>query len=220
MPENVAKMRGRARKIYSILLEEYPKAHCTLDFGNAFQLLVATILAAQCSDERVNMVTPALFRKDPDPESLAAAREAELQKMIVSTGFFRNKAKSLIGMSKALIEKHAGRVPDDMDALTALPGVGRKTANVILGNVFGRPAIIVDTHMKRLMARLGFTGNDDPDKIEADLIEIIPEERQTMWSHLIVFHGRTICQAKRPLCPQCRINSLCPFPDKTKDLFG
>jgi endonuclease-3 len=220
MPESLAKMRGRARKIYLMLLEEYPSAHCTLDFKNAFQLLAATILAAQCTDERVNIVTPALFTKYPDPQSLAAARETDLQKMIVSTGFFRNKAKSLIGMSKALIEKHAGRVPDDIDALTALPGVGRKTANVILGNVFGRPAVIVDTHMKRLMARLGFTGNDDPGKIESDLVEIVPAEHQTMWSHLVVFHGRTICQAKKPLCPQCRINSLCPFPNKTKDLFG
>jgi len=216
MKETANARRARARKIYSILTKEYPDARCRLDHRNAFELLVATILAAQCTDDRVNMVTPALFAKFPDAAALARADETVLQKMVVSTGFFRNKTKSLLGMSKALVEKHGGRVPEDMEALTALPGVGRKTANVIRGNCFGKPAIIVDTHCIRLSHRLGFTANTDPDKIEADLMKVVPEEHWTMWSHIIVFHGRKTCTARKPACPVCVITALCPYPDKTK----
>jgi endonuclease-3 len=216
MRESIEKMQERARKIYAILAKRYPDARCTLDFKNAWQLVVATILAAQCTDERVNMVTPALFKKYPDAKALSAADEKELQQMIMSTGFFRNKAKSLLGMSKKLIEEFGGKVPDEMDKLTSLRGVGRKTANVILGNCFGKPAIIVDTHCMRVSQRLAFTANKNPEKIEADIGKIIPEERQTMWSHLMVFHGRNICKAPKPLCRECPIISLCPFPEKTK----
>ena len=219
MPESLAQKRVRATKIYSLLVKDYPGAKCTLDFESPFQLLVATILAAQCTDERVNIVTPALFHKYPDAAALAAADEADLQKMIASTGFFRNKSKSLLGASRELVEKFSGKVPSTMDELLALPGVGRKTANVILGNCFDRAVIIVDTHCIRLSQRLGFTKNTDPDKIEADLVKIIPEEKRTMWSHLMVFHGRTVCQSKKPRCPGCAVNSLCPYKDKTKGLF-
>jgi len=216
MRETLEKMEERARRIYAILAKRYPDARCTLDFQNAYQLLVATILAAQCTDERVNMVTPALFRKYPDAKALSAADEKELQQMIMSTGFFRNKAKSLVGMSKKLIEDFGGEVPGEMDKLTSLAGVGRKTANVILGNCFGKPAIIVDTHCRRVSQRLGFSANKDPDKIEADIAKIVPEERRTMWSHLVVFHGRNICRAPKPRCRECPIIELCPFPEKTK----
>ena len=215
MAETLVEKRRRAAKIYSILLKRYPDARCTLDYENPFQLLVATILAAQCTDERVNMVTPALFRKYPTPEKLAGAKPAELEKMIASTGFFRNKTKSLLGMSAALIEHYGGRVPETIGDLVKLPGVGRKTANVVLGNCFARPAVIVDTHARRVSQRLGLTSNDDPDKIEADMVKIIPEDRQTMWSHLLVFHGRNICKAPKPHCPRCPVILLCPYPDKT-----
>ena len=216
MRENQEAKRERAAKVYSILIREYPDAACSLDHRNAFELLVATILAAQCTDERVNMLTPALFRKYPDAAALSGADEPTLQNMIASTGFFRNKAKSLLGMSRALVERHDCKVPEDMDALTSLPGVGRKTANVIRGNCFEKPAIIVDTHCIRLSQRLGFTKNSDPDKIETDLMKIVPEENRTMWSHLMVFHGRSICNARKPACLVCRISSLCPYPGKAK----
>jgi len=220
--ESLAKRRERAKKIYSVLSRKFPDAHCTLDHKNAYQLLVATILAAQCTDERVNMVTPALFRKYGDAKALAAAGELELQEMIRSTGFFRNKAKSLLAMAASVAEKHSGQIPGTLDELVKLSGVGRKTANVILANCFAEQAIIVDTHCKRLSTRLGFTNQSDPDKIELDVQQAVPEDKWSMWSHLMVFHGRNVCMAKKPLCPQCPIEKLCPYEKKTKteDLFG
>ncbi len=214
--EGLAQKRKRAQKIYSALIKEYPDAHCTLDYRNPYELLVATILAAQCTDERVNIVTPALFERYPDAAALARAEPGELEEMIRSTGFFRNKAKSLLQMATAVIDKHGGEIPSTMADLTALAGVGRKTANVVLGNCFGAPALIVDTHFKRLSTRLGFTREKNPAKIEDDLAKIIPEKKQTMWSHLMVFHGRNTCTARKPKCPECPIRNLCPYPEKTK----
>jgi len=216
MAEGLEAKRERAAEIYKTLKKAYPDARCTLDFETPYQLLMATILAAQCTDERVNMVTPALFKKYGDAKRAAKADAAELQEMIKSTGFFRNKAKSIIATSKKLVEESGGDVPEDMDALTSLPGVGRKTANVIRGAAFGRPAIIVDTHCKRVTARLGLTKNTDPDKIEQDLSKIVPEGNWTLFSHLMVFHGRNICKAPKPLCPRCPVIKLCPYPDKTR----
>jgi endonuclease-3 len=189
----------------------YPDAKCSLDHRNAYELLVATILSAQCTDVRVNMVTPSLFARFPDPEALAEADREDLEKRIQSTGFFRNKAKSLLGMARALVDKHRGRVPDTMDELTKLPGVGRKTANVVLGNAFGRnEGIVVDTHVTRVSFRLGLTRETDAVKIEQDLIKIIPREKWTQFSHLLIFHGRQICVARRPLCEKCPLWDLCP----------
>jgi endonuclease-3 len=215
MSESLAEKKKRTGKILAILSETFPDAACTLDFKNPFQLLVATILAAQSTDKGVNLVTPGLFRKYPDAKSLASAAVADVEKIIKPTGFFHNKTKSLLGMSRALVERHAGKVPDDMDALTALPGVGRKTANVIRGAAFGKPAIIVDTHMRRVSGRLGLTDNTDPDKIEIDLQKLLPEDDWTRFSHTIVFHGRNICIARRPKCPDCPVVTLCPYPTKT-----
>ena len=214
--ESLAQKRKRAEEIYSVLIKEYPDAHCTLDYRNPYELLAATILAAQCTDERVNIVTPALFGKYADAGALAKAEPSKLEEMIRSTGFFRNKAKSLLQMAAAVVDKHGGEIPGTMEKLTALAGVGRKTANVVLGNCFGAPALIVDTHFKRLSVRLGFTREKNPAKIEDDLAKIIPEEKQTMWSHLMLFHGRNTCTARKPKCPECPIKNLCPYPEKTK----
>jgi len=204
-------VKGQASTIYERLSAAYPDAHCALDFTNPFQLLVATILSAQCTDKRVNMVTPALFAKYPTPGDLAAAKPQELEEMIKSTGFFRNKAKSLIGMATAVSERHAGVIPDDMDPLVKLPGVGRKTANVILGNAFNKnEGVVVDTHVSRLSHRLGLTKEADAVKIEQDLIPLFPRERWTMLSHLLIEHGRQVCDAKRPKCEICTLNDICP----------
>ncbi len=213
--ESREKKRERVEKIYGILEKEFPEAACTLRFKNPYELLTATILAAQCTDARVNKVTPALFERYPDAGALCGATSADVEKKIASTGFFRNKTRSLLGMAKALVEKHGGEVPGEMEALVALPGVGRKTANVVLGNCFGRPALVVDTHFKRLSGRLGLSKESNPDKIEVELGRIVPEERQTMWSHFMVFHGRNVCAAKKPKCPECGIIDLCPWCDKT-----
>jgi endonuclease-3 len=207
--------RKRAYEILGILRREYPEARPLLNFKNPFELLAATILAAQCTDERVNAVTPKLFMKFPDPGSLAEANPAELEEIIRSTGFFKSKAKSLLGASRALVEKFGGVVPGGIDELTQLPGVGRKTANVVAGNCFGVPAIIVDTHLKRVTSRLGLAGSEDPDKIELELRALLDEEDSTRFSHVINFHGRYVCQARKPQCPACVINRLCPYPDKT-----
>ena len=199
-----------AATIYDRLAAHYPDARCALDFRTPFQLLIATILSAQCTDKRVNMVTPWLFARYPTPGSLAAAKPEELETIIKSTGFFRNKAKNLIGMATALSE-HGGQVPDAMDALVALPGVGRKTANVILGNAFGRnDGVVVDTHVGRVSHRLGLTRHTDPVKIEQDLTKLIAQEHWTMLSHLLIEHGRQICAARRPKCEICFLNDLCP----------
>jgi len=199
-----------AATIYDRLAAHYPDARCALDFRTPFQLLIATILSAQCTDKRVNMVTPALFARYPTPSSLAAAEPEELQEIIKSTGFFRNKAKSLIGMAAAL-SGHGDEVPPTMDALVALPGVGRKTANVILGNAFGRnDGVVVDTHVGRVAHRLGLTRHTEPVNIEHDLMKLIAQEDWTMLSHLLIEHGRQICAARRPRCEICFLNDLCP----------
>jgi endonuclease-3 len=201
----------RAPEIYKRLAKAYPDAQCALDHRNPYELLVATILSAQCTDKRVNMVTPALFAKYPDAASLAVARPEELEDMIRSTGFFRNKTKSLLGMSNAVVDKHAGDVPAAMDALVTLPGVGRKTANVVLGNAFGtNEGVVVDTHVSRLSQRLALTKESDPVKIEQDLIGLFPRKRWTMLAHLLISHGREICDARKPLCERCVVNDLCP----------
>ena len=183
--------RDRAARIYDLLEGEYPQAQTALTHTNPFELAVATILSAQCTDERVNMVTPELFRRFPDATALAAAPLEELESVIHSTGFFRNKAKNLVGMAKAVIEDHGGKLPRTLAELTKLPGIGRKTGNVILGNAFGiDEGVVVDTHVKRLSARMGFTRETTPEKVEQDLMEIFPRERWTPLSHLLIFHGR------------------------------
>jgi len=197
--------------LYDRLAGHYPDAHCALDFRTPFQLLVATILSAQCTDKRVNLVTPALFKRYPTPAALADADPAELEAMIKSTGFFRSKTKSLIGMAAAVVARHAGRVPDEMDLLVELPGVGRKTANVVLGNAYEKSeGVVVDTHVGRVSQRLGLTTQTDPVKIEADLVTLYPRERWTMLSHLLIEHGRTICDARRPKCEICFLRDVCP----------
>ena len=202
---------ARAAVIYDRLADHYPDAHCALDFSSPFQLLIATILSAQCTDKRVNMVTPALFQRYPTPRALADANPAELEDIIKSTGFFRNKAKSLIGMASAVAEHHGGEIPRTMDALVELPGVGRKTANVILGNAFQiDEGVVVDTHVSRVTTRLGLTRETDPVKIERNLTALFPPERWTMLSHLLIEHGRRICDARRPKCELCFLTDLCP----------
>jgi endonuclease-3 len=206
-----AALRAHAALLFERLLARYPDAHCALDFTNAYELLCATILSAQCTDKRVNMVTPALFARYPDARSLAAARQEDVEELIKSTGFFRNKAKSLIGMATAVVERHAGEVPADMGALVVLPGVGRKTANVILGNAFGRnDGIVVDTHVTRLSNRLALANGTDAVKIERALLPLFPQERWTMLSHLLIEHGRQICDARKPRCGECVLADVCP----------
>jgi len=201
----------RATQLYDILAATYPDAHCALDHANPFQLLVATILSAQCTDKRVNMVTPSLFARYPDAAALAAARQEDVEEIIRSAGFFRTKAANLIAMAGALVDRHGGEVPAEMDALTALPGVGRKTANVILGNAFGRnEGVVVDTHVSRLSRRLGLTRESDPVKIESALVPLFPRDRWTMLSHLLIEHGRQRCDAKKPKCAGCPLRELCP----------
>ena len=197
-------------KVLDILQKEYPDARVTLDFKNPLQLLMATILAAQCTDERVNLVTKNLFKKYRQASDYARADLKTLEGEIRSTGFFRNKAKSIIGCGQALVQKFNGQVPRTLEELTSLPGVGRKTANIILGNAFGRQAIAVDTHVKRVTHRLGWAKSDDPDKIEFELMEVIPKARWTLACHQIVFHGRRVCLAKNPQCPACPVAKLCP----------
>lgn len=205
---------GRAAAILQKLRSTYPDAHCELNHHGAFQLLAATILSAQCTDVRVNMVTPALFKKYPDAESLAAARQEDLEELVRSTGFFRSKAKSLRTAAAALVAEHGGQVPRDLDALTKLPGVGRKTANVVLGNAYGIEAgVVVDTHVARLSKRLGLTKQTDPVKIERDLMKAVPRDAWTLWSHLLIWHGRRRCTARKPDCPNCEVRGLCPSAD-------
>jgi endonuclease-3 len=201
----------RAAEIYARLAENYPNAHCALDFSTPFQLLVATILSAQCTDKRVNMVTPALFKRYRTAAAMADAKPEELEEMIKSTGFFRNKTKSLLAMSRAVAEEHGGRIPDTMDDLVELPGVGRKTANVVLGNAYDKnEGVVVDTHVGRVTARLGLTKETDPVKVEQDLVKLFPREQWTMLAHLLIEHGRTICEARRPKCEICFLNDICP----------
>ena len=210
-PRRVKPTPQYAATIYDRLVAHYPDAHCALDFKSPFQLLIATILSAQCTDKRVNMVTPALFKRYPTPAALADAKLEDVEEMIKSTGFFRNKAKSLVGMATGIEEKHGGAVPNEMDDLVKLPGVGRKTANVVLGNAFDRnEGVVVDTHVSRVTQRLGLTTETDPVKIEQDLIKLFPRDQWTLLSHLFIEHGRTICEARRPKCEVCFLNDLCP----------
>ena len=207
----LARDPDRAARLYDVLAATYPDAHCALDHRNAFQLLAATILSAQCTDKRVNMVTPVLFERYPDAAALASAKQEDVEEIIRTTGFFRNKAANLIAMAGALVDRHGGEVPADMDALVVLPGVGRKTANVVLGNAFGRnEGIVVDTHVSRLSQRLGLTADTDPVKIESSLIPLFPNDRWTMLSHLLIEHGRQLCDAKKPRCGECPLLELCP----------
>ncbi len=204
-------LRERTARIAAILGEEYPEATTALSHRSAFELLVATILAAQCTDARVNAISPALFRRWPDAGAMSAATQEQMEQAVRSTGFFRNKAKNLIGTSKLLVERHGGRVPDTMEELTALPGVARKTANVVLGTFYRKPAgVVVDTHCQRLARRLGLTRHDDPVKIERDLMDLLPQEQWTDFAHRLVFHGRRVCVARKPRCAQCRLRELCP----------
>jgi endonuclease-3 len=203
--------RARVRKIVARLERAYPGATCALGHAGALELVVATILSAQCTDVRVNIVTPALFAKYRTAADYAAADPQVLQREIQSTGFFRNKTKSIIGMAQALVERHGGEVPDTMEALTALPGVGRKTANVILGTWFKKnEGVVVDTHVQRLSRLLKLTRHDDPVKIERDLMELVPRDKWTWWSHTLIQHGRQVCIARRPKCEACVLNRLCP----------
>lgn len=208
-PDGTALVR-RARKVNRILEQRYPDAHCELDFGSPLELLVATILSAQCTDKRVNMVTPALFARYPDAAAYASADREELETIIASTGFYRAKANSIIGMGQALCERHDGAVPKKMAELVELPGVGRKTANVVLGNAFGVPGIAVDTHVGRLARRLGWTDETDPVKVESVLGDLFPKSEWTMLSHRLIFHGRRCCHAKKPACGACPLERLCP----------
>lgn len=202
---------GLAAQYYQRLTTAYPDAHCALHHRNAYELLVATILSAQCTDVRVNMVTPLLFAAYPSAVDLADADQEELEELIRSTGFFRSKAKNLIGMARALVDLHDGTVPSSMEELTALPGVGRKTANVILGNAFGQnDGVVVDTHVARLSHRLGLVTGDDPVKIERALMKLFPRDQWTMLSHLLIEHGRRICDARKPRCAECFLADLCP----------
>ena len=200
-----------AAEIFSRLKEAHPDAHCELDHENPLQLVMATILSAQCTDKRVNMVTPLLFETYPTAQSLADAQPEQLEELIKSTGFFRNKTKSLIGLGKALVERHNGEVPDSMDALVKLPGVGRKTANVILGNAFRKnEGVVVDTHVGRLSLRLGLTKETDPVKVEQELMPLFPQEEWAMLSHVLIFHGRRVCDARAPKCEICVLSEICP----------
>jgi endonuclease-3 len=205
------KPRERAAELVRAFPKVYPDAHCELDFKNPLQLLVATILSAQCTDKRVNMVTPSLFAKYKTAADYARAPQAQLERAIQPTGFFRNKTKSIQGATKAIAEKHSGKVPKTMAELRELPGVGRKTANVVLGNAFGvDEGIVVDTHVIRLSERLRLTKHSDPEKIEQDLMKIVPREHWTNWSHWLIWHGRRRCFARKPDCHHCEIFNLCP----------
>ena len=206
-----AALRTHATDLHGRLTTLYPDAHCELDFTTPLQLLVATILSAQCTDKRVNMVTPALFAAYPTAQALADAPIEHLEELVKSTGFFRSKAKSIQGMARALVAEHGGEVPADMDALVRVPGVGRKTANVVLGNAFGvNHGVVVDTHVGRLATRLGLTRETDPVKVEAALMPLFPQESWTMLSHLLIFHGRRVCDARKPRCGECVLADVCP----------
>jgi endonuclease-3 len=213
----------RMAEILRTLKREYPESQCSLFYKNPFQLLVATILSAQCTDERVNQVTPKLFSQFPGPFEMASATPEELEKLIQSTGFFRSKAKSILETSKLLVEQHGGKVPQDLKALVKLRGVGRKTANVVLGVAFGVPGLVVDTHVKRISKRMGFTRSTDPVKIEQEMMKIVAKSDWSIYAHLLIDHGRAVCTARRAKCEECVISRFCPkfgvggeFPDYRK----
>ena len=208
--------RTRLNNIFAALDALFPQATCALQHSNPFQLLVATILSAQCTDERVNKVTPSLFRKYPAPQDFAALRQEVLEEFIRSTGFFRNKAKSIIGAAKMLVQDFGGQVPRTMEKLLKLPGVARKTANVVLGTAFGIPAgVVVDTHVSRISGRLKLSKEKSPEKIEQDLMKVLPQGRWISFAHQLIWFGRKVCQARKPLCAECPIESLCDSADKT-----
>ena len=209
--ESRAARQVRTLEIIGRLKREYPEARCSLTFSNPYELVVATILSAQCTDERVNMVTPVLFKRYPDAESLAGAKQEDVEEIVKTTGFFRNKAKNLIAMARALVERHGGEVPRTMEELVLLPGVGRKTGNVILGNAYGiNEGVTVDTHVLRLAERLGLAKGDDAVKVEQTLMPLFPRERWGMLSHLLIFHGRRTCDARKPRCGECTLADVCP----------
>lgn len=206
----------RAKKIVELLAKHYPEAHCALDHENAFQLLIATILSAQCTDERVNKVTPALFKRFPTPKSYLNADLQDIEELVHTTGFYKNKAKNIKACAEQLVARHKGEVPQTMEELHALPGVGRKTANVVLGNIFGIPGMVVDTHVTRVSNRLGFVRGNDAVKLELELQKLIPEKDWTMYSHYIITHGRALCTARSPQCKVCFLNKVCPQLDYKK----
>lgn len=211
MTETKEQLNLRTQQIIRALKKTYPEATCALNHTNPFELLIATILSAQCADERVNIVTASLFRKYRKPEDYVTVSREELERDINSVTFFRNKAKSIQEASRLLIEKHGGQVPRTLEELVELPGVGRKTANVVLGTAFGIPTgVVVDTHVSRVSQRLGLTENKQPEKIEADLIELLPKKEWIDFSHRLIWHGRRVCQARRPLCEKCSIETFCP----------
>lgn len=210
--ETLAQKKSRALKIVAELEQMYPEVRCELDHEDAYQLLVATILSAQCTDKRVNMVTPALFKRYPTVVDMAKADPDELIEYIRSTGFFNNKSKNILACCRDIVERFNGEVPGTLEALTSLAGVGRKTANVVLNHIFHVPAIVVDTHVGRISRHLGLTREKDPTKVEFDLMKILPEANWIAWNHQLIKHGRSICIARRPKCEECRLRPLCPGP--------
>ena len=215
-PRTAAERKARVGEILRRLDEAYPNAQCALEHKNAWQLLVATILSAQCTDKRVNMVTPGLFKKYPTVRDFAAVRPEVLAEDIRSTGFFNNKAKSIVGAAKKLVSEYGGKVPQTMEELLGLPGVARKTANVVLGTAFGKATgVVVDTHVQRIAGRLDLTKQKDPVKIERDLMKAIPQEKWIIFSHQIIHHGRQVCDARKPACARCNLEALCYSKDKT-----
>jgi endonuclease III len=209
-------LKERTARILEILTATYPETKTQLHFRNPFELLVATILSAQCTDRMVNAVTGALFEKLPTPGDFAAAPLDEIETLVRKTGFFRNKAKNIKASAGMIVGKFGGKIPERLEELTQLPGVGRKTANVVLGAAFGIPGIVVDTHVARVSRRLGITRNSDPGKIEQDLMKIVPKESWNEFCHQLIYHGRGICVARKPKCPICPLVDLCDYPDKTR----
>jgi len=217
-PKNKAERQARVATILKDLDEMYPNAICALHHRNPWELLVATILSAQCTDKRVNEVTPGLFEKYPTPRDFVAARQEVLANDIRSTGFFNNKAKSLIGAAKKIVDQFGGKVPRTMEELLTVPGAARKTANVVLGTAYGIAlGVVVDTHVQRVSRRLDLTKNEDPVKIEQDLMKILPKDRWILFSHQMIHHGRALCVARRPKCAECKLNPVCYAPDKTAE---
>jgi endonuclease-3 len=215
-PKTAAARRERFAEIYQILDRTYPGATCALTHRSPWELLVATILSAQCTDKRVNEVTPGLFRKYPTPQDFAAVRPEVLAEDIRSTGFFNNKAKAIVGAAKAVLENFGGAVPRTMDEMLTIPGAARKTANVVLGTAYGiATGVVVDTHVQRIATRLDFTKETDPVKIERDLVKIVPQDRWILFSHEIILHGRALCIARHPRCAECPLERLCYAKDKT-----
>ncbi|RPI18300.1 MAG: endonuclease III [Ignavibacteriae bacterium] len=217
MNETTAQKKKRALKIFDILNSEYPDAKCHLNYENPFQLLISTMLAAQCTDERVNVVMDELYKKYKSPDDFVNVKSEVLEKELSSINFYRNKTKSVQACCKTLVDDFGGKVPGTMEELTTLAGVGRKSANVVLGNCFGQPAIMTDTHLNRVSQRLGLAENDKPEAIEMELKALIPENLQTKYSHLIGEHGRQICKAKKPLCEECCVNKLCFYYNANKN---